>query len=190
MTFALFVGPLLLAIVALYSTLAIRSTLTDASRPTNPRKTSRTTLFSSAALCEHTVSNGNLVADSSGAVCRWAGVDPATSCCAVSEVIGGACADHCDLALQCCAVYEHCVACCVSGEPFAACVARCRTHSGSAAAREFVDVKRKHCFGVFNAPAPAFDRLFVASQRESSAATSRVFSGLLALLIALPFLLR
>lgn len=194
MTLAVLIAPLLLSIVALYSSLAIRSTLSEAGVREKSRKTSRTTLWAQGARCEHTVSNGNLVADSNAAVCLWSGVDAESSCC-TSQLVDGACSDHCDVDASCCALYEHCVACCVREArlAFAACVARCRTHSGSAAAREFVDPARKHCFGLFNAPAPAFDRLFIDADHAAAAASSsssRLVSSVIAVAIALPFFLR
>lgn len=94
--------------------------------------------------CEHATRGALLVADSDGYVCERFDL--------LARVHGGCCAPdrqrarhtcaHC--AGTCCALYEHCVSCCVgTSRLFGACRADCAPHNGSA--------PLQHCFA---APAP------------------------------------
>jgi hypothetical protein len=190
----------LISFVALYTTLAISTALEISTLPKqieNPSNFLRTTLSSKrdealSRRCQHTVSNGNVVADEHGNVCGWSDMDPLSGCCLTDDA-NAACL-NCD-DRSCCAVYENCVACCVRNAPapaFAACSARCRTHSGSVSgAREFSDPLAKHCFGSFAAPAPQFDRFVQLSSAAPSGEAPRRFALSFALCaaIALPIVI-
>jgi hypothetical protein len=164
---------------------------------TSDAPTLRSTLASKDAPdapCQHTISNGNVVADEFGRVCRWSEMEPDSGCCVPlpsDDPRAIAPCTSCN-ARSCCAVYENCVGCCVvSGELFSSCLGRCRTHSGSmVGAREFADPLGKHCFGSFAAPAPQFDRFVVESAAPSAAAPRRfALTFVLCVAFALPVLI-
>jgi hypothetical protein len=192
----------LISFVALYTSLAISKALEISSiAPSNAAPTLRSTLEKrkagedDEATCQHTISNGNVVADENGRVCRWSEMDADSGCCVPLPSDDARVIAPCTSCNErsCCAVYENCVACCVSAGAalFSSCVGRCRTHSGSmAGAREFADPLGKHCFGSYAAPAPQFDR-FVQDSAAPSAAAPRQFAltFVLCVAIALPVLI-
>jgi hypothetical protein len=187
----------LISFVALYTSLAISKALEIASIAPSDAPTLRSTLASKDAPdapCQHTISNGNVVADEFGRVCRWSEMEPDSGCCVPlpsDDPRAIAPCTSCN-ARSCCAVYENCVGCCVvSGELFSSCLGRCRTHSGSmVGAREFADPLGKHCFGSFAAPAPQFDRFVVESAAPSAAAPRRfALTFVLCVAFALPVLI-
>lgn len=190
-----------IALVSVFGGIAVTSLLSASTcvTPTTDRTPTRSLLATESERCDTTVSNGHLVADSRGNVCDWRELDMLSSCCAADAAGPNVCAEQCDAALACCARYEHCVACCVRAsadaarsDAFRTCQARCRTHSGSASARAYVDDNNKHCYGDYNAPAPAFDRVGFALDKNAGAGTrpTQVASYLVALMIVLPFVLR
>ncbi len=189
-----------IALVSVFGSIAVTSMLSASTRVTTTtnRAQTRSLLATESDRCDTTVSNGHLVADSRGNVCDWRELDMLSSCCAADDA-PNVCAEQCDASLACCARYEHCVACCVRAsadaahsDAFRACQARCRTHAGSASARAYVDDNNKHCYGDYNAPAPAFDRVGFALDKNTGAGSrqSQVAPYLVALMIVLPFVLR
>ncbi|KAJ8601405.1 hypothetical protein CTAYLR_005029 [Chrysophaeum taylorii] len=110
-----------------------------------------------------------LVADSRGHVCGITELEE-TGCCGGES--GGASRDECSFEQQCCAIYEHCVASCVSADAavlqavrrrashallafadddFDLCRFRCLTNSGSVLHQNSFRSKFKHCFGLHRA---------------------------------------